>query len=146
MIWIILSLVIVYISYIVYKDPTITNRSISYSYYEDRETAVVWGAFANAIGILIIFSFPSILTLIAGICLALVPIAGDFQRKPITYIHYTLALAFYVLMLYYSGSFTSALSYAVISFIMFYNKRHEKDLSMFWIEVIGILLIILNLI
>ena len=53
---------------------------------------------------------------------------------------------FYVLMLYYSGSFTSALSYAVISFIIFYNKRHEKDLSMFWIEVIGILLIILNLI
>jgi uncharacterized protein YacL len=105
MFWIITTIAFAFIGYLIYKDPTIVKKSISYSYYEDRETAVMWGSFGGIMGLLIAFTFPSPLTLIAGICLALVPIFGNFNKKPITYIHYGLALAFYGLMLFYTGAF-----------------------------------------
>ena len=133
-------IIVVFISYLVYKDPSIVHRSISYSYYEDRETAVIWGSFASLVGMIIIFSFPSILTLISGICLTFVPIFGDFQRKPIKYIHYTLAFIFYALMLVYTQSYTMALPYIVLMFVLLYKKYNT--LSVFWLEVIGIIVII----
>ena len=74
MFWIITVIAVAFIGYLIIKDPTIVNKSISYSYYEDRETAVLWGSFAGIVGMMIAFAFPSPLTLIAGICLALVPI------------------------------------------------------------------------
>ena len=136
-------LVVLFISYLIYKDPTIVQKSISFSYYEDRETAVVWGSFAATAGMIILFSFPSVLTLIAGICLLLVPIAGNYNQKPIAYIHYTLALAFYSLMLIYTNSFQLAVPYIAIMLVLLY-KRY-KTLSTCWLEVIGIVVIIISL-
>ena len=136
-------LVVLFVSYLIYKDPTIVQKSISFSYYEDRETAVVWSSFAATAGMIIAFSFTSILTLIAGICLLLVPIAGDYNQKPITYIHYALALAFYALMLFYTNSFQLAVPYIAIMLILLY-KRYKK-LSLFWLEIIGIVVIIIDL-
>ena len=143
MFFIITGVVVLFLTYIIWKDPSIIHKSISYSYYEDRETAVIWGSFAGITGMMIAFAFPSIITLIAGICLALVPIFGNFQKKPITYIHYGLALTFYVLMLFYTGSFVSALPYAIISLVMLYKKRHT--VSTFMIEVLGIIVILVQL-
>ena len=59
------------------------NKSISYSYYEDRQTSVMWGAFGGIMVMLIAFTYVSPLTLIAVIALALVPIFGNFNRNPI---------------------------------------------------------------
>jgi len=143
MFWIITTIAVLFITYLIIKDPSIIYKSISYSYYEDRETAVIWGSFAGVVGMLIAFSFPSPITLIAGICLTLVPIFGNFEKKPITYIHYGLALAFYVLMLYYTGSFLSAIPYAIVSLVLLYKKHHI--VSTFMIEVIGILVILIQL-
>ena len=143
MFWIITLIAFAFIGYLIYKDPTIINKSISYSYYEDRETAVIWGSFAGIMGMLIAFTYVSPITLIAGICLALVPIFGNFDKKPITYIHYGLAVSFYTLMLYYTGSFVSALPYAVVSIIMLIKKF--KYVSTFWIEVVGIFVILIEL-
>jgi len=143
MLCIITTIVVLFVSYLIYKDPSIVNRSISYSYYEDRQTAVVWGSFAGVVGMIIAFWFHTPITIIAGICLTLVPIAGDFDRKPITYIHYTLALIFYMLMLMYSGSFQAGLTYAIFTIVLLWSRN--KKLSVFWVEVIGIIVILLNL-
>jgi hypothetical protein len=163
MLWIITAIIAIFIGYIIYKDPTITKRSISYSYYEDRETAVVWGSFAGVVGMLLIFSFPSIITLIAGICLTLVPIMGNFNKKPITYIHYSLAISFFSLMIFYAWSFITLMSFNNDSLSTFmYSlpailsgshaaitltalKIKKKWLSVFWIEIIGIIVILIGL-
>ena len=143
MFWIISGIVVLFITYLICKDPTIIHKSISYSYYEDRETAVIWGSFAGTTGIIISFTYPSILTMIAGVSLLLVPIAGDFNKKPITYIHYVLALSFYFLMLLYTNTFYTAIPYVVVSLILLWKRYHK--LSLFWIEIIGILVILINL-
>ena len=136
-------IIIIFISYLIYKDSTIIHKSISFSYYEDKETAVIWGSFAGVVGMIIIFSFSSIITLIAGICLTLIPIAGNFNQKPITYIHYSLAATFYFLMLFYTHSYELAILYIAILFILLYKKYHT--LSLFWLEIIGIAVIIIDL-
>ena len=141
-------IIVLFISYLVYKYTSIVQRSISYSYYESRETAVIWGSFAALVGMIVAFSFLSPLTLIAGICLTLVPIFGDFENKTIgkkyiKYVHYSLAVTFYALMLIYTQSYTMALPYITIMLILLYNRN--KKLSVFWLEVIGIVVIIISL-
>jgi hypothetical protein len=144
LILIITAIVVAFISYLIIKDPTIVHKSISFSYYEDRETAVVWGSFAGVMGVTLAFGFPSILTLIAGICLILVPIAGNYEKKPINYIHYTLALGFYFCMLYYSLSLYLVIPYILLIIVTDIFKKYIK-LSVFMIEVIGIIVIIIDL-
>jgi len=133
----------IYLSYLIIKDKTIINRSISFSYYEGAETDVLWGTFASVVGTSLWFLFPEVLPRIASTCLVLVPIFGNFQKKPITYFHYIFAALFFVLMLYHVGYTFIILGIgAVITGLSIILK---KRLSIFWLEVIGITLILTGL-
>tara|TARA_Y100001938_G_C7979160_1_gene373465 strand:- start:389 stop:820 length:432 start_codon:yes stop_codon:yes gene_type:complete len=133
-------LTLTYISYLIIKDKTIVNRSISFSYYEGVETDVLWGSFASIVGVTLWFLFPDLLPRIASVSLVLVPIFGNFQQKPITYFHYAFAVIFFGLMLYYTGwPFFVGVGGVLLSIIL------KKKLSIFWYEVIGIILILAGL-
>lgn len=136
-------LTITYLSYLIIKDKSITKQSISFSYYEGRETDVLWGTYASIIGTALWFLFPETLPRIASVCLILVPIFGNFNKKPITYFHYTFAGLFFGIMLYYVGLLIPFIIGIAITTIVL--KLLKKKLSTFWAEVIGIILILTGL-
>jgi hypothetical protein len=138
-----LLLSITYLSYLVIKDKTIINHSISFSYYEGREVDVLWGTYASIVGTTLWFLFPEALPRIASICLILVPIFGNFMKKPITYFHYSFAGLFFGIMLYYVGYIIPVLVVSAITTLILYLLK--KKISIFWCEVIGIALILTGL-
>ena len=131
---------IAYISYLVIQDKTIVNRSISFSYYEGAETDVLWGSYASIVGVVIWFLFPEVIPRIGAISLILVPIFGNFTKKPITYFHYSFACMFFGLMLFYT-KWPLVVGLGIFGLITLFKKK----LSIFWWEIIGITLILSGL-
>tara|TARA_B110000211_G_C13716670_1_gene394166 strand:- start:15 stop:464 length:450 start_codon:yes stop_codon:yes gene_type:complete len=135
---------IVFITYLVILDKSITNRSISFSYYEGRETDILWGSFASMVGASIWFLFPEVIPRIAATSLILVPIFGNFQKKPITYFHYAFAGIFFGLMLFYTRSISWIGLVSIIPFYLYVKlvQRKKFKLSTFWWEIIGMSIIL----
>lgn len=144
MVSLIAFIVISFLVYIMLVDRSIVKESISYSYYVNRSTGAIFGVMAGTVGALIATQFNSELTLVGGICLIGVPIAGNFQNRITGYIHYGLAATFFTALLLYS-KWSVIFAVPFVATMLILKKKKSIKLSIFWLEVIGIALILIGM-
>jgi hypothetical protein len=144
MITLISIIVTAFILYIIIADRDIIHESISYSYYVNRSTGAIFGVMAGTVGALIATYFDSPLTLIGGVCLIGVPVAGNFQNRITGYVHYGLAATFFVTLLLYS-KWSVIFAVPFVATMLILKKKKSIKLSIFWLEVIGIALILIGM-